>query len=56
MTTREKMEQVLRDSGLFTIQDIHGLFCDAQVGMIIRISNGDDEDEDEEDDEEENLD
>lgn len=46
------MEQVLRDSGLFTNEQIHLLFTDAQVGTQIRISNEDDEDEDDE----ENLD
>jgi hypothetical protein len=46
-TTFEQMQQVLIDSGLFTIQQIENLFCDAQIGTQIRISNEDDEDEEE---------
>lgn len=54
MTTFERMEEVLRNSGLFTEEQIQNLFSMALTGSLIASSNDDDEEENEEN--EENLD
>lgn len=48
MTTFERMKEVLRDSGLFTEQEIKNLFSMALTGSLIASSNDDDEEEENE--------